>query len=38
MTMLIVFIAMLAVLTAAAIAEKTPDTHRDVSPHGHFEF
>lgn len=38
MTILIAFIAMLVVLTVAAIAEKTPDTHREVSPHGHFEF
>lgn len=38
MTLLIVFGAMLVVLTIAALAGKVPDTHREVSQHGDFEF
>jgi hypothetical protein len=38
MTLLIVFLAVLAILAVAAILEKTPDTHREVSQHGTFEF
>ena len=38
MTLLILFLAVLAILALAAILEKTPDTHREVSQHGNFEF
>src|SRR5687767_1024151 len=38
MTLLIVFIAMLIVLAIAAILDMTPDTHREVGPHGDFKF
>jgi hypothetical protein len=38
MAMLILFVAMLAILTVAAALGKTPDTHREVTQHGDFRF
>lgn len=38
MTLLLVFGAMLVLLTIAALAGKVPDTHREVTQHGDFEF
>lgn len=38
MTLLIVFGALLMLLTVAALMGKVPDTHRDVCQHGDFEF
>lgn len=38
MTMLIVFIALIAALAVAALLDKVPDTHREVCQHGDFSF
>ncbi len=38
MMVLMLFVGMLAVLSVAAALELTPDTHRQVSPHGDFRF
>lgn len=38
MLMLIVFVALMAALAVAALADKVPDTHRQVCQHGDFSF
>jgi fructoselysine-6-P-deglycase FrlB-like protein len=38
MMCLLVFFVMLAILSIAALWNKIPDTHREVSQHGHFNF
>ncbi|MDV2475359.1 hypothetical protein F8M49_07930 [Rhodococcus zopfii] len=38
MTALLVFAAVLAVLTALSLADLTPDTHSDTSQFGHYRF
>ncbi|MGZ8803209.1 MAG: hypothetical protein ACXWZL_11515 [Mycobacterium sp.] len=38
MMLLMVFVALLVLLTIAALMGKVPDTHREVSQHGDFDF
>jgi hypothetical protein len=38
MTILILFFAMLAILALGAALGRTPDTHHQVSQHGHYKF
>lgn len=38
MMLFLVFLAVLLTLTVAALLGATPDTHREVSQHGNFEF
>jgi hypothetical protein len=38
MMVLILFGAILAVLSVAGLLGMTPDTHRDIVQHGNFEF
>lgn len=38
MTLLMVFGALLVVLAVAALMGKVPDTHREISQHGDFDF
>lgn len=38
MTLLIVIALVLAVLAIAGIADLTPDTHRETTQHGGFDF
>lgn len=38
MAMLVIFCGMLVAASIAAVLDLTPDTHRECSQHGHFEF
>ncbi len=38
MVLFLVFVGVLLVLVVAALLGATPDTHREVSQHGNFEF